>query len=316
MTQDHDLLNLVEGTLSLLDTYTPATDPGLQSGEAFDSLLAQCHRYSARIQQEAAAPIRMVHHFACTGGTLMSRALACQPNTMVLSEIDPFSEWFRPSNNFTPSDLIYQARQDRSPPTNAVIADMFTSALQQLYTAMTGQGRHLVLRDHTHSHFCTKVDPNARPLLGPLLADHFALRQLITVRHPLDSFMSLHLMDSAVGPVRHLEGYAARYLVFLDSYPGVRIQYYEHFTEAPNTECQKMADTLELDFDPRWQDVLSIIGLSGDSGRKASRIGPRPRRPIPDFIAGDLSEGCPSYDALCARLGYDPSPEASPLPLI
>ncbi|MCP4825708.1 MAG: sulfotransferase family protein [Shimia sp.] len=316
MTRDSELLNLVDGTLDLLDTYRPATDASVQSGAAFDSLLAQCQRYTAQVHQEAAAPIRLIHHFACTGGTLMSRALACQPNTMVLSEVDPFSKNTRVSAGFAPSDLIYLACHDRNPPSQETVAEMFLQQLDVLYRASQKTGQQLLIRDHSHSHFCEYLDPSDRPLMGELIAGRFESRALVTVRHPLDSYLSLHSNGWAGGLTATLEAYAGCYSRFLDRYRGLEIFHYERFAEHPDAECQRLAEALSLDYEPRWQDYLSVVRLTGDSGRSTRRIALRPRRALIASVASQWEDGAPQYQALCARLGYDPNPEGSLLPLI
>ncbi|MFD2175533.1 hypothetical protein [Rhodobacter lacus] len=307
-----DLQRFVDDALALLGSYQPLRGP--VSSEPLESLLDQCRAQTARLAAAEAEPVRMIHHFACTGGTLMTRALACQPNVIVLSEVDPFSRWFRPPGSFAPSDLIFLSRQSRLPPSEATIERMFVSALKCLWEDSTRDGRRLVLRDHSHSHFCAAADPSERPVMGAMIARHFTVRQVLTVRHPLDSFLSLHLLKSAPGPVAHLEGYATRYLAFLDAYPGVEIRHYEHFVTDPETECHRLADALALPVNPRWQDVLPIISLSGNSGRNGRRIALRPRRPLPETVQHDFCAPTPAYEALCARLGYDPDPTGAQAP--
>ncbi|MGR1583427.1 hypothetical protein ACSSNL_18430 [Thalassobius sp. S69A] len=314
MTDAADLKGLVDDALGLLVPYSQdALLPDQGATAPLESLLAQCQDYSQRILNAPPEPMRMIHHFACTGGTLMSRALASQPNTMVLSEVDPFSRWFRPPGQFAPTDLIFLSRLDRCPPDQKTITAMFLAALQELHNAMAQQARHVVIRDHTHSHFCDEA-PEKRPLLGSVIQQGFETRQIITVRHPLDSYLSLRKMNSATGPVATLDGYAARYLMFLNSYPGVDLFRYEDFVIDPDGICQKMSDILELDFNPHWQDTLPIIHLSGDSGRKGVRISPRDRRPIDTRTQSELEKGSSCYEQLCTQLGYDPDPAASAYP--
>lgn len=316
MTGRSDLQLLVDDALSLLAGYQAGSARGAIGDEPLESLLDQCRAQAARIAGAAPEPLRIVHHLACTGGTLVARALASQPNTMVLSELDPFSPiMLGPQHRFSPSDVIYQALESRVPPRPETVARMFTEALRALHADLSAEGRRLVIRDHTYSHYCAIDDPSSRPSLPQILAPAFDLRRAITVRHPLDSFVSMLKMNWARPPVRTLELYAGRYEMFLDACPGVDIHYYETFAKDPETGCRDLADSLELPFDPRWQDVLSLVTMSGDSGRKSPRIGLRPRRPLPEQVAAELAAGAPAYAALCARLGYDPDPQASALPI-
>ncbi|MBU2963485.1 sulfotransferase [Citreicella sp. C3M06] len=315
MTRRSELQLLVGDALELLQGYQPRSVRAGQGDEPLESLLDQCRAQTTKLAAARPEPVRLLHHFACTGGTLVSRALASQPNTVVLSELDPFSNiMLGPQHHFAPSDVIYQALKARIPPQMDTVGRMFTAALKVLHEDLGAEGRRLVIRDHTYSHYCATEDPSSRPSLPALLAPQFDLRQAITVRHPLDSFVSMLRENWARPPVRTLELYAARYEMFLDACPSIDLHYYEDFAQDPETGCRRLADSLDLPFDPRWRDFLPLVTMSGDSGRKSERIGLRPRRPLPDTVKQQLAEGAPVYDALCARLGYDPDPESPVMP--
>jgi len=312
MSDAEELKGLVDDALALLSGYAsyPVTD-----GDApFESLLQQCRASAARIEARRPDPCRMIHHFACTGGTLMSRALATQPNTMVLSEVDPLSQNKQNLNGFAPSDLIFLASFNLEPPMRGTVIEMFRAALEVLQKDMEAVGRNLILRDHTHSHFCAAPDPSTRPLITEMLPEGRGLRNLITLRHPLDSYLSLRRNGWASGPNATFEGYAERYLMFLDAYPGVEWIYYEDFVTDPDAVCRKMANVLEIEFNPRWQDALPVIHLSGDSGRKSDRIGLRARREIAPTLLAEIYEDSTFYEELCRRTGYDPDPDAPSQP--
>ncbi|WP_299421873.1 hypothetical protein [uncultured Shimia sp.] len=310
MTGKVELVSFVEDTLSLLEVNATESRTELTSDVALGSLLVQCQRQVEILKTTQVTPLRVVHHFACSGGTLITRALACQPNTMVLSEVDPFSSNARVSTGFAPSDLIHLARNNRNPPSQKTIVDMFLQQLEVLYKATDQRGENLVVRDHSHSHFCEFSDLSSRPTMGSMLASRFETRAILSVRHPLDSYMSLRRNGWARNLTGTLEGYANCYLSFLDSYRAPQIFHYEHFVQEPDVECKRMAECLELPFEPRWQDFLPTIKLSGDSGRSSPRITARSRRDVPDTIKEQLMKGCRSYHALCDRLNYNPDPDA------
>jgi len=57
-------------------------------------------------------PLRTAAHFACSGGTLISKCIAALPNVQLLSEVDPLSSYVAPgANGFTPTDLVALLRQ-------------------------------------------------------------------------------------------------------------------------------------------------------------------------------------------------------------
>jgi len=57
-----------------------------------------------------AAPIRVLHHWACSGGTVISRCIASQPQVVLLSEVHPLA-YLRVAQAYPyyfPTDLIQQ----------------------------------------------------------------------------------------------------------------------------------------------------------------------------------------------------------------
>ncbi len=303
---------LVTSTLKMLEPYADEPISDQERDEPLLSLLNQCEMHCEALSKAPVEPVRTIHHFACTGGTIMCRAIAAQPNAVVLSEIDPLSAIGKNAGNFSPQDIIGHARAGMRGASDATATKTFLASLKALYEEMTQIGRHLVLRDHTHSHFCTAVDPASRPSVRQMLNDSFRLRSIVTVRHPLDSYLSLIKMGWVHFAPATLQEYSIRYRRFLDEYAGLRIFRYEDFTESPDSEVEEMTGQLELPYYADWQSLLPLIELSGDSGRKSDEIASRPRRPVPENIGAETFRNA-AYDAICDRLEYDPDPTAPPL---
>lgn len=301
------LLNTLDEALELLRPHVGADAALNAPAEPLPSLLEQCEAACAAIR--GPQPLRSIHHFACTGGTVMSKALFALPNTVVLSEVDPLSTITLSAGGrmpFTPTDLIFSLRHSVRPVEDRVIIDTFLAALAAAKSGLEESGRHLVLRDHAHSQFCMQdVDYNARPTLHEMVADHFPMRSVLTMRHPLDSFLSLTSNGWDHFSPGTLEEYARRYLAFLDRYEGVPVVLYEDFTIAPEAVLRRMCEVLELPFSPLATDLIGAVRMSGDSGRKEGPIGPRPRREVPEEIEAQRGDSA-SYRALCKRFGYTP----------
>lgn len=250
--------------------------------------------------------MRSIHHFACTGGTLISRCIAAMPNIQVLSEVDPLSR-MSPNQLFQPTDLIQLTQQAPRPAPPEAVVDIFLGGLRSLADTARRTGLRLVLRDHAHSHFCTGAAPADRPTLREILARDYTVRALVTVRHPLESYLSLLENGWIEFEPATLEEYARRHAAFLDRHDDVALLRYEDFLADPEAGMQRACEVLDLVYDPQFRDTFPAIRLSGDSGRRGDVIEPRPRRPVPDPVAAETGES-PSYAALCARLGYDPAP--------
>ena len=266
-------------------------------------------RSQSYLDQSAAADtgiIRTVHHAACTGGTLISKAIQAQPNTVVLSEVDPYSTIPRDHQNrgFAPSDLILLARSglfDLDPET---IGDMFIAALEVLHQSTQERGQHLVLRDHSHSHFFTEIDPDSRPSLLDLVGGSKNTLSLLTVRHPIDSWLSLKGNQWRHFEPYTLEEYSRRYALFLDCYRGCEVIKYEDFVAAPDLAMERICGTLQLPRNDSWQMLLPAIQLTGDSGRRSNKIAARARRVVSAELIAEAAAS-PCFQTLCTRLGYD-----------
>lgn len=302
-----DLLRAtLQEALDLLEAHGGEAPPPDRPAEPLPSLLAQCEALCRAVPPDA--PVRSLHHFACSGGTLISKAVALMPNVTLLSEIDPLSPMTQSHRSrlaFAPSDLIYAARTALRPVGNATITAMFDAAIGALYRALSDRGRHLVLRDHAHSQFCTAVDFDDRPTLREILRHQFDLRSVVTVRHPLESYLSLHKNGWASFSPSGLEEYCRRYMAFLDRHAELPLFRYEDFVADPEPVLREICAALDLPFAEGFEDLLGAVHLSGDSGRRSDRIAPRPRRPVPEDIQAEAGDSA-GYVALCDRLGYSP----------
>jgi hypothetical protein len=268
------------------------------------SLLEQCRALLTETAEAAPEPLRTVHHFACTGGTLICRCLAAMPNVRLLSEVDPLSTLEQGGKaGFFPSDLPSLARAGSRPPGQAVQVEMFLAGLAVLAEDSRRHGLDLVLRDHAHSHFCTGPEIAERPTLREILAPAHGLRSVVTVRHPFDSWLGLlewgwpHFSPGTV------EEYARRYHAFLDRHAGLEVLRYEDFLEDAEGQLQRLCALLGLGYDPGFRALLPAIRLSGDSGRRGDRIGPRPRRRHPPEMA-EAALASVWFTSLMDRLGY------------
>lgn len=252
-------------------------------------------------------PIRAIHHLACTGGTLISRAIAAMPNVTLLSEIDPLSTLDATpagaAEPFRPLDLLRGAQIAARPADTDTIAKVFTAAIATLHAELSAQGRHLCIRSHPHSQFHTGASIRPRPSTHSLLARAAPVRAVLTVRHPLDSFVSLRRARWVHFEPDTPEAYAQRYLAFLDAHQDIEILTYERFVTEPEASAQWLCERLALSYDPAFPERMQQVWLSGNSGRAGARITPRERRPIAQDVL-DAARASQAFRDLCERLDY------------
>lgn len=267
------------------------------------SLLERCEELIERQEKTTQEPVRLIHHFACTGGTLIVKCLACSPNVQVLSEVDPLSTMLAQKSKFNPTDLIQLLEHSNRGASIEEKLALFRAAFAVLYDSAERKGLRMLVRDHTHSHFCTDAEINRRPTTGEILAEQYETRAVITVRHPLDSWLSLVKNDWISFQPGTLDEYANRYWEFLKAYPNTRVLKYEDFADNPDVVLSEMCDELDISFPPEFRAIFMAHGFSGDSGRKSDVIGPRERRPVAD----DLMEQAycsQAFQSLCQKLQY------------
>jgi hypothetical protein len=251
--------------------------------------------------------IRTLHHFSCTGGTLIAKCLASMPNTLVLNEIDPLSRMqFKPdSPSFHPTDFTALVRMGDHGASDKVLVEMFIGQLRSLCGRMILEGRRLLLRDHSHGQFLCPSEPDSSRTLLNVVRSEFATASAVTVRDPLDSFLSMRDLGwISFGPAS-LDEYARRYHLFLDAHVGLPIFKYEHFLVDPKPVMRQLCTQLELPFNDLFEHTFDAFKFSGDSGRSSGVIAPRPRREHAPELASEAAQS-PQYLTLCQRLGYSP----------
>lgn len=304
VTASSALLETLDEALGLLEGYAPESGHSLDPSEPLPSLLSQCEAFCAT----ATAPeaVRTIHHMACSGGTLISKCIAALPNSLLLSEINPLSTLNIKEGyyNFAPTDLLLALRKAVRPPNEETLTRVFLASVTTLLDECAAKGRFLVLRDHAHSNFCADPSAALSATLHEIITRELPAHSVVTVRHPLDSFLALYDHKWLHFSPATLEEYSLRYSAFLDRHADLPIVKYEDFVAAPEATIEIICGYLQLPYAPGTVDLISIIQLTGDSGRgSAVVIAPRPRRTVPDSIRAD-AETSHAYQTLCERLGY------------
>lgn len=286
------LLGADSGRLVAVD----AVEPGALLGEC----LELCRQGAA-----SPAPIRTLHHLSCTGGTLIAKCLAAMPNVVVFNEVDPLSTMrLSPAKPlFAPTDLIVLARQGCPGLPDALLVKLFLQGLDLLHQEFTAMGKRLLLRDHSHSHFLKGGQIPQRPSLLAMVGSRFPTLSVVSVRDPVDSYLSLQSNKWMSFSPDSFDEYCRRSLVFLDAHAGVPIFRYEDFVQNPSPVMKDICQALALSYSDTFADTFDAFRFSGDSGRKGVVIKPRPRRPVGEGLREE-AERSAHYKTLIGRLGY------------
>ena len=297
----------IDQALNLLGKEFDAETGGAAVVTDLPNLLEECLSLCSQATGPAVEPIRTIHHFSCTGGTLLAKCIASMPNVLLLNEVDPLSPLPFKSDikpEFTPTDMVSLLRQGDPHISSDLIERLFVHDLELIKEEQSKIGRSLVLRDHTHSHFLTGEDIAERPTLRDLVKDHFPVKSIITVRDPIDSYLSM----KKLGWHQHFsppdfEEYCRRYLIFLDKYQNMDSIKYEEFVALPKVTMQRICGVLELNYSNIFTEVFDTFRFSGDSGRQGGVIEARPRKEM-DAKMVEEAQSSSSYKALVDQLGY------------
>lgn len=243
--------------------------------------------------------IRTIHHLASSGGTIISKAIAAQPNVVFLSELNPnHAALFAPLDPFpqlfTNYPHLFPGRTR---------ADLFVDRIHDVHDACVRAGSSLVIRDHSHTDFMLRKI-GAPELRKALQRSGFELRSIATIRHPIDAWLSMS--ESGFNrTIPDFTTYCQRVKSFAEFYADLPLFRYEDFIADTPRVVAAMAGKLDLAFDEGFEGRMGNTRITGDSGRlkNNARVQPLQRRHMPDQLREEASRP-ENIDALAA-LGYE-----------
>lgn len=255
----------------------------------------------------ASEPLRLLHHMARSGGTLISKCLGAMTGIVLLSEIHPLGtrqfnplaqahQWFGLLSADDLADIARSGRVD------------FADAVLLIRARAAERGQTLVIRDWTHLDFTGVpfvAEPAYRLLLAEVLGRRAPVRQLCTVRHPIDQWLSLARLALIQGRL-DVDRYLLGYRRFAETAAAIGFIRYEDFTRAPDATLADLCERLDVPFDPgfhdRWRSYDRITGdVAGTRG--GGEITPVPRRPVSAELLHAF-ERSPDYHPAIELLGY------------
>lgn len=256
---------------------------------------------------ETRPTIRLVHHMARTGGTVISKCLGSMERVALLSEIHPAGgRWFNPLQQahkwhglLTEQDLA-RLRGGAPMPFHVAIALIEQRARER--------GLSLVLRDWSHLDFTAVPflpQPSYRLTLAIALAPAFEIVHTATVRHPIDQWLSvsrLGVIKGRLGLADYLRGYRR----FAEVAVRIGFLRYEDFAQDPEPAMALLCERLRLPYDPgfreRWMHYAKITGDT-PPGPRPPEITPARRKPVPDELVAAFA-GNEDYRRAIELLGY------------
>ncbi len=271
------------------------------------SLLSRCDELCNKF--EAKKPtIRIIHHLACSGGTLISKCIAAMPNVYLLSEVHPFTDLGIGTGKpkYTPSDIISLTKHANIPQQKELVGKLFKNAIDEVYQHVTRYGGILVLRDHTHADFNTNEPIPHQSTLIKLLEETYEVKSVLTIRNPIDSYVSLVKNGWVHFEPQTFDEYCKRLLCLTEQFKMEDIFKYEDFTKDPKRQMQDIAQTLALPFDDAFEEIFSLFKVTGGSGRNSDAISTRSRREFSEKLKSEINNSV-SFKKICANHSLNPS---------
>lgn len=270
--------------------------------------------------------VRLLHMMARSGGTIIAKCIGVMPRVVMLSEVHPAVPGLMhtPSTKKTKNalgvlwsfDPLRQADQwyglltaedkDRIRASRSVLP--FDESVAMIERRARDRGLALVIRDWAHLDFLGEPflpDPPGRFAAVGTLAPRFRLLRAITVRHPIDQWLSMRNLPMLREEIP-LEAYLRGCRRFAEEAVKLGFTRFEDFAADPQRHVRELCSQLELEFDAgfvqRWPGYKTITGDVGGS-RAQTSISPPARRAVEEPLLERFGRN-EDYRATVDLLGY------------
>lgn len=268
------------------------------------SILQECESV---IKKHSNKPkLRVLHHMACSGGTVVSKCIASLPNIFVLSELHPTSQLHmgRGKAKFLPADITTQARYAGVPSADELAWKLFINNVLATQEHIEKLGGTLVIREHSHSDYCVGTSISNGSSLIKHLEPYFDILSVVTIRNPIDAYLSLTSNDWEHFEPKGFEEYCKRVLAFISEFNERQIIRYEDIVKEPNSSIARIAVLLQISYSDSFIDTFSTVNMTGDSGRSGTTISERSRREVPDALQQQIDSSS-SFKKIADMFDYE-----------
>jgi len=278
-----------------------------------------------------------IHHVACSGGSIISQAIAASTNSVLISEINPYGKITRKAKKlpFNPTNIIVKLVGNSQELSRKDKLEYFTSQLYIAKSHVNSISKNLLIRDHSHSTFNfhnkdwimngKKIDSRFLESLKVFyekyqVSDFKLNRPIISIRHPLDSYISAYNKDwlgAYCGENKKLDRYCESLINFqkkmVENEKGLVIRYEDFCIDLKRCFNDLFSN---IDFDWKLPSIEDInrIKVTGKSGRKSYNIGIRKRKH--EYINKKLIDEINNsefYSEYCKLNNYNPNYQSEPL---
>tara|TARA_Y100001968_G_C19426418_1_gene754627 strand:- start:930 stop:1898 length:969 start_codon:yes stop_codon:yes gene_type:complete len=268
-----------------------------------DSLLDRCNEVVESSQGKKV--LRSLHHFACSGGSLISKCIDCMPSVRLLSELHPLAKKHldTKSHKFTPSDVISCAHYANVSDIERLANNIMLNSVNLALEHASNRGEILVFREHTHTDFCVGDTEMALRFFQSFDKSVFVNLSVVTVRNPIDSYLSLRKNGWVHFSPDTFNEYCKRLNHFLSGFSDESVYFYEKFVENPCPTMKGICQALDIPYSDSFIDIFGARTITGDSGRGGSEIKFRPRRELSSEIKFEV-ENSEEFSVFLERFDF------------
>lgn len=301
-----DVMSELQSSIEEIEQNNAAAIPMQSNNQIANatSILQECELV---IKKHSTKPkLRVLHHMACSGGTVVSKCVASLPNIFVLSELHPTSQLHmgRGKAKFLPADITTQARYAGVPNVDELAWKLFINNVIATQEHIEKLGGTLVIREHSHSDYCVGNSIADGSSLIKYLESHFDILSVVTIRNPIDAYLSLISNDWEHFEPKGFDEYCKRVLAFISEFKDTQVIRYEDIVKEPNGSIARITELLQLSYSESFIDTFSTVNMTGDSGRSGTTICERPRREVPDALQQQIDSSS-SFRKIADIFGYD-----------
>ena len=282
-----------------------------------------------------------LHHPSCTGGSIVSQALAVASNSVLISEINPFEniDVRDPvvTPGFDPTSVLWHLSYNSQEISYGLKLKYFLTQIDISIQHVKSLSKNLLLRDHTATTFnflekdmyfidkiCNSLLLESLDYLYSVKNEYFATfpnqNPIVSIRHPLDSYISNRKrkwLYPYCGNELNIDNYC-KALIRHDDYminnKSSHIIKYEDICADLENSLSSLFGKMNLNFKVPTIEEINMVKVTGKSGRSSTDISLRKRNldDVDQLLINQL-ENSKYYSQYCNFHNYNPNFKDYPL---
>ncbi len=209
--------------------------------------------------------VKIMLSYARSGGTILNRCLACLPNIIIFSEINPEATWLTKKNTIQQQARYwYKIKIKKS---------SFINEIHQIKEICEGKGYYLIIRDFSYGSFIPRSYNSFKPsfqlfTLDNLIKAGVKVTPFAFVRNAKDIWLSMKFSKKKFHDYKLNGLYKFTQLLIKNK---IKLFKYEDFCLNPELEMKKICRYLKVPYSNLFKRYISYFKVTGDIDKMTSR---------------------------------------------